>query len=203
MTCPPPSRWRQQHRSLEALSERTESASTWANPNGSYTTQVNGGPIRVHRGDGWVDRPPPEGFDSWDAWSAHHGVAEEEWNDGAFLTDPDGVLPNISFLKVPEPKTAKNRVHLDVQAGGGRQVPPETRWPHVLDLVERLKTAGATVLSVDEVDGTPDHVSDVRPRGQRVLRALRLSARCRAARTTPGGARSGAPPRGPSSRGSR
>jgi hypothetical protein len=35
--------------------------------------------------------------------------------------------PGISFLKVPEPKTAKNRVHLDVQAGGGRGEPQEAR----------------------------------------------------------------------------
>lgn len=45
---------RQQHRPVEALAERTESTSTWANPNGSYTTQINGGPVRVRRGDGWV-----------------------------------------------------------------------------------------------------------------------------------------------------
>jgi hypothetical protein len=35
--------------------------------------------------------------------------------------------PGISFLKVPEPKVAKNRVHLDVQAGGGRSEPWEIR----------------------------------------------------------------------------
>ena len=36
---------------------------------------------------------------------------------GAFIEDPGGVRPGISFLRVPEPKTAKNRVHVDVQDG--------------------------------------------------------------------------------------
>jgi glyoxalase superfamily protein len=52
----------------------------------------------------------------------------EDGDEGAFLRDPDGVGPSLSFLQVPEGKVAKNRVHLDIQAGGGRAVPWETRW---------------------------------------------------------------------------
>lgn len=36
---------------------------------------------------------------------------------GAYLSDPDGVGPNLSFLKVPQPKAVKNRLHLDVSRG--------------------------------------------------------------------------------------
>jgi hypothetical protein len=43
-----------------------------------------------------------------------------DFDDGAVLVDPDGVLPPpISFLKVPESKTAKNRVHHDVRVPAG------------------------------------------------------------------------------------
>jgi glyoxalase superfamily protein len=114
---------------------------------------------------GYVDASPPEGFASWAGWLAHAGVPPEEWDDGAYIEDPDGVRPGISFLKVPEPKVAKNRVHLDVQAGGGRGEPWEVRWPRVTEAVERLTTAGATVIRVDVPDGTPDHVVMADPEG--------------------------------------
>lgn len=39
---------------VEALSERTEAASTWVNPDGNLTTQLNAGPVRVKRGDAWL-----------------------------------------------------------------------------------------------------------------------------------------------------
>jgi hypothetical protein len=114
---------------------------------------------------GYVEKPPPEGFDNWEAWFKHYNVPEEEWDDGAFISDPDGVGPNISFLKVPEGKVAKNRVHLDIQIGGGRAQPLEVRWPKVLELVERLKAAGATVVLEDFLDGKPDHITMADPEG--------------------------------------
>src|SRR6476619_2417207 len=52
---------------------------------------------------GYVESPPPEGWDTWEAWLVHFEVPEEEWDDGAALQDPQGVLPSVSFLKVPEP----------------------------------------------------------------------------------------------------
>lgn len=109
---------------------------------------------------GYIERPPPAGFASWDEWFAHHSVPEDEWDDAAYLSDPDGVLPNLSFLKVPEGKVVKNRVHLDVQAGGGRETPWETRWPRVEAEVARLTAAGASVVRVvdDESQDRPDHV---------------------------------------------
>jgi hypothetical protein len=93
---------------------------------------------------GYVEASPPEGFASWAGWLAHCGVPPEEWADGACIEDPGGAGPAISFVKVPEPKIAKNRVHLDVQAGGGRSQPWEVRWPRVTGAVRRLAAAGAT-----------------------------------------------------------
>ncbi len=114
---------------------------------------------------GYVEASPPAGFASMAEWLAHVGVPPEEWDDGAYIEDPGGVRPGISFLKVPEPKVAKNRVHLDVQAGGGRSEPWEIRWPRVTEAVERLTAAGATVIREDVQDGTPDHVVMADPEG--------------------------------------
>ena len=114
---------------------------------------------------GYREAGPPEGFDNWPEWFERHGVPEDEWDDGAFIEDPTGTLPRISFLRVPETKVAKNRVHLDVQAGGGRQVAWEVRWPRVLATVERLTTAGATVLRQVPSNGTPDHMVMADPEG--------------------------------------
>jgi hypothetical protein len=113
---------------------------------------------------GYVDAPVPEGFASWEEWLTHWQVPPEEWNDGAYLVDPDGAKPSISFLKVPEPKVVKNRFHIDLKIGGRNQ-PQEVRWPRVTETVERLAKAGATVVREDVVDGIPDHVVMADPEG--------------------------------------
>lgn len=114
---------------------------------------------------GYVEPPAPTGFASWEAWFTHHGVPEDEWDDGAYLQDPDGIGPRLSFMKVPEGKVVKNRLHLDVQAGGGRETPWDVRWPLVVTAVERLVAAGATVVHGYDLDGRPDHVLMTDPEG--------------------------------------
>jgi hypothetical protein len=68
---------------------------------------------------GYVLEPPPTGFASWDAALDAWGVPVERRNDRSALVDPAGVGPRLFFQKVPEPKTAKNRVHLDLRAAAG------------------------------------------------------------------------------------
>ncbi|MET4924379.1 VOC family protein [Streptomyces sp. PSRA5] len=114
---------------------------------------------------GYVEPPPPVGFASWEAWFIDCGVPEEEWDDGAYLSDPDGVGPTLSFIKVPESKVVKNRLHLDLRVGGGRETPWETRWPRVTAEVERLTAAGATVVREHDLKGRPDHVEMADPEG--------------------------------------
>jgi catechol 2,3-dioxygenase-like lactoylglutathione lyase family enzyme len=63
--------------------------------------------------------PPPPGFDSWDAFLDKVGVPAEQRNDRSACSDPEGRGPRLFFQKVPEGKTAKNRVHLDVRAAPG------------------------------------------------------------------------------------
>ena len=115
---------------------------------------------------GYVEAAPPAGFASWEEWAAKMGVPEEERDDGATIEDPEGVRPRISFLKVPEAKAVKNRVHLDIQAGGGRGEPQELRWARVQATVARLTAAGGSVLhEAARDDGVADHVVMADPEG--------------------------------------
>lgn len=66
---------------------------------------------------GYVEQPPPEGFDTWDAALDAFGVDRSDPDRMYAIVDPDGAGPRLLFLKVPEGKTAKNRVHLDVNVG--------------------------------------------------------------------------------------
>lgn len=113
----------------------------------------------------YTEGPPPEGWDSWEDWLRHFRVPEEEWGDGGRLVDPEGRLPNVSFLKVPEGKTAKNRLHLDLQVSGGRHLDQELRRGRIVAHVERLVAAGARVLHEHVDDGHLDHVVLADPEG--------------------------------------
>jgi hypothetical protein len=45
-------------------------------------------------------------------------LSEDDADDGAWLCDPQGVGPRLFLLQVPEPKVAKNRLHMDVRVLG-------------------------------------------------------------------------------------
>ncbi|MCU1407508.1 MAG: hypothetical protein JWQ43_3811 [Glaciihabitans sp.] len=66
---------------------------------------------------GYVDPPVPPGFDSWDALDA--SLPAERQGSAWACQDPEGVGPRLFFQRVPEGKTVKNRVHLDVRAAPG------------------------------------------------------------------------------------
>jgi hypothetical protein len=68
---------------------------------------------------GYQVQPPPEGFDSWEAMLESLGVPEEEWNSKSAIVPLEGHGPRVFFQRVPEGKTVKNRVHLDVRAAPG------------------------------------------------------------------------------------
>jgi hypothetical protein len=93
---------------------------------------------------GYVEEDPPEGFDSWETWAVANDLPREDWDNYASRVDPDGAGPRLFFQRVPEPKTAKNRVHLDLDVSGGRATPLEERRRKVADAVERAVAAGAT-----------------------------------------------------------
>ncbi|MCU1693406.1 MAG: hypothetical protein JWM64_2497 [Frankiales bacterium] len=66
---------------------------------------------------GYVDPPPPPGSASWEAFDA--SLPPERQGAAWACQDPAGVGPRLFFPRVPEGKTAKNRVHLDVRVGVG------------------------------------------------------------------------------------
>ncbi len=66
---------------------------------------------------GYVVPPPPEGFDSWDAFD--RALPPEHRGSAFACVDPTGVGPRLFFQRVPEGKVVKNRVHLDVRVGSG------------------------------------------------------------------------------------
>lgn len=92
-------------------------------------------------------------------------MPESEWNDGAYLADPAGQLPNMSLLRVPESKVTKNRLHLDLQVSGGRSAPQSDRVARITATVERLQQAGATVVKHYYVEDRLDHVMLADPEG--------------------------------------
>lgn len=85
---------------------------------------------------------PPPGFSSWDEALAAMGVPPERRNDASALIDPGGSGPRIFFQRVPEGKSAKNRVHLDVRAAEG--LAGEERMAALERECTRLVALGAT-----------------------------------------------------------
>ena len=93
---------------------------------------------------GYRLQPPPDGFSSWEAFLEAQGIPRDRWNDASAIVDPDEKGPRVYFQRVPEGKTAKNRMHMDLNVGGGRDVALDERKRRVDAEVTRLKALGAT-----------------------------------------------------------
>lgn len=101
---------------------------------------------------GYQLQGPPEGFDSWPAALASWGVPESDWNSASAVVDPAGAGPRLFFQRVPEQKSGKNRIHLDVGASDGPDTPLERKRAQVLPVVQRLLEHGASeVRKVEEM----------------------------------------------------
>ena len=105
----------------------------------------------------YVIAPPPLGFDSWDDFYRSIGVPEAELGTGTdSIEDPNGEGPRIWFQIVPEQKSIKNRIHIDVNASGGRGSSLDTRRERVEAEAARLVSLGATRLHTNVEEGL-DH----------------------------------------------
>jgi hypothetical protein len=103
---------------------------------------------------GYVPAPPPDGHATWREYYLSIGVPEDELGDGDALdrlVDPSGRGPAIWFQQVPERKTLKNRLHIDLKVGGGRSVPLTERRSRVDALIAELSAAGATAIQVNDL----------------------------------------------------
>jgi hypothetical protein len=93
----------------------------------------------------------PEGADplaAWDEFLARAGVPQDQRESRSAIEDPDGRGPRLFFQRVPEGKTAKNRVHLDVRAAPGLE--GDERMAALEAECARLVALGATRLRRDE-----------------------------------------------------
>ena len=105
----------------------------------------------------WVDvldyqlQPPPPGFDSWEVFLDSVGVPADQRNSRSAAVPKQGEGPRLFFQRVPEGKSAKNRVHLDVRAAPG--VAREDRMAALQVEADRLVALGAAQLRRVEPDG--------------------------------------------------
>ena len=102
---------------------------------------------------GYKIQDPPPGFATWQEFLIAQGVPESEWNSASAVVDPDGNGTRIFFQRVPEAKSVKNRVHLDVNVGGGPEVPLADRRQRVDTEIDRIVGLGATVVGAMEERG--------------------------------------------------
>ena len=94
-------------------------------------------------------------------------VAEPGFDDpdNASIIDPQGRGPAIGFLKVPEGKTAKNRMHIDIRVAGEPPWNPVERERLVRERVAELVTAGATLVREETYGPDLGHVVMLDPEG--------------------------------------
>lgn len=92
---------------------------------------------------GYKMQDRPEGFESWEEALRAWKVPEEDWDSASAIVDPEGRGPRMYFQRMDTPKAGKNRVHLDVNASGGRATPLEERKSAVRAEVKRLVGLGA------------------------------------------------------------
>lgn len=68
----------------------------------------------------------------------------------ASIVDPAGAGPAIAFLRVPEPKTSKNRLHIDIRVAGEAPWDWAERADAIRAMVDRLTVRGATTVREEE-----------------------------------------------------
>ncbi len=85
--------------------------------------------------------------------------------DNTSIVDPDDLGPAIGFLRVPEGKTSKNRVHIDVRVVGGHPELEDRREELVHAKVGELVAGGATRVRVERYGDEFGHVVMLDPEG--------------------------------------
>ena len=92
-----------------------------------------------------IDCDDPEALGAWwqEVLGWERGEDTDDEGDEVELQNPDG-YPHLLFLKVPEPKTVKNRIHLDVSPTGCEQA----------EELERLLGLGAKRIDIGQGEQT-------------------------------------------------
>lgn len=103
-----------------------------------------------------------------DFWAAALGYVPEpgyDDPDGASIIDPDGRGPAIGWLRVPESKSAKNRLHIDIRVAGEGPWDMPARERLIRAKVPELVALGATVVREEHDGAVLGHVVMVDPEG--------------------------------------
>ena len=101
-------------------------------------------------------------------WAAALGYVKEpgyDDPDGASIIDPDGDGPAIGWLRVPETKAAKNRMHIDIRVAGEGPWDMAARERLIRAKVPELVALGATVVREERYEGVLGHVVMLDPEG--------------------------------------
>jgi Glyoxalase-like domain len=101
-------------------------------------------------------------------WALALGYVDEPGYDddnGASIIDPDGEGPAIGFLRVPEGKTSKNRMHIDIRPAGEPPWDPAERERVIRSKAAELLVAGATSVREEFYDGGLGHIVMLDPEG--------------------------------------
>jgi hypothetical protein len=85
--------------------------------------------------------------------------------DGASIVDPLGVGSALGFLRVPEGKTAKNRIHIDIRVAGEPPWDMPAREVLIREKVAALVGIGGTVVREERYDDHLGHVVMLDPEG--------------------------------------
>jgi Glyoxalase-like domain len=91
---------------------------------------------------GYVLQPPPEGFETWEAFADEVGIPKELWGDFGACIDPDGIGPRLLFERY-DGGAPNQRVHLDINVVP-RGTDMETRKAILAEQRLRLEALGAT-----------------------------------------------------------
>lgn len=94
-------------------------------------------------------------------WAQALGYIAEpgyDYPDGASIIDPTGKGPAIGWLRVPEGKSAKNRLHIDIRVAGEGPWDMEERERLIRARVPELISLGAAVVREECDDGVLSHV---------------------------------------------
>jgi predicted enzyme related to lactoylglutathione lyase len=101
-------------------------------------------------------------------WARALGYVKESGFDepnSASIIDPTGERPAIGFLRVPEAKTSKNRMHIDIRVAGDPPWDMAQRALLIRSEVARLATIGATVVREESYGEHLGHVVMLDPEG--------------------------------------
>jgi hypothetical protein len=85
--------------------------------------------------------------------------------DGACIVGADGKAPAIGWLRVPERKSAKNSLHIDIRVAGEGRWDMARRERMIRAKVPEVVARGATVVREEYDEGVLDHVVMLDPEG--------------------------------------